>query len=104
MIAGGIELPFNGCPRDACDNLSTGDCSVEEGEELVYDMAIPILAAYPTIEIEGKWMLTDDSGENFLCFQVPMKIEPWLQILIWNREFDRVPFQKWKVDSQFCNW
>ena len=75
MIAGGIELPFNGCPRDACDNLSTGDCSVEEGEELVYDMAIPILAAYPTIEIEGKWMLKDDSGEDFLCFRVPMKIE-----------------------------
>ena len=46
------------------------------GEELVYEMEIPILAAYPTIEIEGKWMLKDDSGENFMCFRVPMKIEP----------------------------
>ena len=75
-IIDGVELPFNGCPRDACENLSIGDCAVEEGEELVYDMAIPILAAYPTIELEGKWMLKDDSGENFFCLLIPMKIEP----------------------------
>merc|ERR1712179_793706 len=76
IVPPGIELPFNGCPLDACEHLSTGDCSVEVGEELVYEMEIPILAAYPTIEIEGKWMLKDDSGENFMCFRVPMKIEP----------------------------
>ena len=74
-IMDGLELPFNGCPRDACENLSTGDCAVEEGEELVYDMSIPILANYPTIQLEGKWMLKDDSGENFFCLLIPMKIE-----------------------------
>merc|ERR1712227_61045 len=71
----GVELPFNGCPVNACDNLSTGDCSVEVGETLVYEMEIPILSVYPQLEITGKWMLKDDSGENFLCFEVPMKIE-----------------------------
>ena len=76
IVVGGIELPFNGCPIDACENLSVGDCSVEVGEELVYDMSIPILPEFPTLEIEGKWMLKDDAGENFVCFQVPMKIEP----------------------------
>ena len=71
----GVELPFNGCPVNACDNLSTGDCAVEVGETIVYEMEIPILPVYPPIEITGKWMLKDDSGENFLCFEVPMKIE-----------------------------
>ena len=75
IILGGIELPFNGCHLNACDNLSQGDCSVQEGEELVYEMEIPILDAYPSIEIEGKWMLKDDSGEDFMCFSLPMKIE-----------------------------
>merc|ERR1719378_604287 len=75
IIVGGIELPFNGCPVNACDNLSTGDCSVEEGEMLVYDMSIPILDVYPKIEITGKWLLKDDMGEDFLCFTIPMKIE-----------------------------
>ena len=74
IIAGGIELPFNGCPQNGCDNLSTGDCAVEEGEMLVYDMSIPILAIYPKLEITGKWMLKDDQGEDFLCFTLPMII------------------------------
>merc|ERR1712080_511509 len=38
IIPPGIELPFNGCPVNACENLSNGDCPVEEGEEFVYDM------------------------------------------------------------------
>eukprot|EP00090_Calanus_glacialis_P036173 TRINITY_DN6170_c0_g1_i2.p2 TRINITY_DN6170_c0_g1~~TRINITY_DN6170_c0_g1_i2.p2 ORF type:complete len:155 (-),score=46.50 TRINITY_DN6170_c0_g1_i2:48-512(-) len=75
IILGGIELPFNGCPVNACDYLSTGDCAVEEGELLVYDMSIPILDVYPKLEITGKWMLKDDQGEDFLCFTIPMKIE-----------------------------
>jgi len=74
MVAG-VELPFNGCPVNACDNLSTGDCDVTVGETIVYEMEIPILPVYPQLEITGKWMLKDDSGENFLCFEVPMKIE-----------------------------
>ena len=75
IIPPNIELPFNGCHINACDNLSTGDCAIQEGEELVYEMEIPILDAYPSIEIEGKWMLKDDSGEDFMCFSLPMKIE-----------------------------
>merc|ERR1712002_519456 len=75
IIAGGIELPFNGCPIQACEHLDEGDCPVEEGESLVYDMDIPIENFFPTIEITGKWRLLDENGENFLCFTIPMKIE-----------------------------
>ena len=72
---GGIELPFNGCPVNACDYLSTGDCDVEVGEMLVYDYDIEVLDVYPKIEITAKWMLKGDDMENFVCFTVPMKIE-----------------------------
>ena len=75
IIVGGIELPFNGCNVNACDNLSTGDCPVEEGEMLVYDISIPILSVYPKLEITGKIMLKDNMGEDFLCITLPMKIE-----------------------------
>ena len=74
-VIGPVELPFNGCPVDVCDNLSTGDCEVEEGEMLVYDMDIEVLPVYPKIELLAKWMLKDDQGENFMCLTVPMKIE-----------------------------
>ena len=74
-VIGPVELPFNGCPVDACDHLSTGDCEVEEGEMLVYDMDIEVLPVYPKIELLAKWMLKDDQGENFMCLTVPIKIE-----------------------------
>ena len=48
-ILGGIELPFNGCPVNACDHLLTGDCDVEVGEHLVYGLDIEILPLYPKV-------------------------------------------------------
>ena len=41
-IIGGIELPFDGCPVNACENLSTGACPVAAGDTIVYDLAIPV--------------------------------------------------------------
>ena len=55
--------------------MSTGDCEVEEGELLVYDMEIEVLDVYPKLELVAKWMLKDDDGEDFMCITVPMKIE-----------------------------
>ena len=80
VIVGGIELPFNGCPKNACEHISEGvmnyqhlvycdwlvalifqlalslqgDCPTEEGEALVYDIDIPIESFFPTIEILGR--------------------------------------------------
>ena len=81
VIVGGIELPFNGCPKNACEHISEGvmnhqhlvcscdwlvalifqlalslqgDCPTEEGEVLVYDINIPIENFFPTIEILGR--------------------------------------------------
>jgi hypothetical protein len=35
-----------------------------------------ILPMYPTIELRGKWRLIEDSGEDFICFIVGIKISP----------------------------
>ena len=37
-MIGPVELPFNGCPPDACDSLSTGSCPTEVGDTLVYEL------------------------------------------------------------------
>ena len=41
-IVGPIELPFNGCPLDACKSLIAGDCPVEEDEILVYELVLEV--------------------------------------------------------------
>jgi len=56
-MLGGIELPFNGCPPNACESLSGGDCPTEEGEVIVYELDFEILKLYPTIDITAKWKL-----------------------------------------------
>jgi len=55
--------------------MSEGDCPTEEGEALVYDINIPIENFFPTIEILGRIKLQDDNGDDFVCFEIPMKIE-----------------------------
>ena len=49
----GLEVPFpGGCPVvDACSALSQGDCPVEAGEEIVYDLSITIESIYPSVSI-----------------------------------------------------
>ena len=44
-IIGGIELPFDGCNVDACSDLSTGACPVAPGDEIVYELQIPVRGA-----------------------------------------------------------
>ena len=56
-------------------------------------MAIDILPVYPQIEIEGKWMLKDDSGENFMCFTVPMKIEGQLMCYVGVRHLFEIKLE-----------
>ncbi|XP_023342723.1 epididymal secretory protein E1 isoform X2 [Eurytemora carolleeae] len=75
-IVGPIELPFNGCPLDACKSLIAGDCPVEEDEILVYELVLEILDLYPTIEITAKAQLLDDNGDTFMCFLLPISIQP----------------------------
>ena len=41
-LVGPIELPFDGCPADACSNLSTGDCAIEVGETFVWELSFEV--------------------------------------------------------------
>merc|ERR1712183_332667 len=77
IIPPGIETPFNGCPSEnSCETFITGDCPAEVGETFVYEMVVHIEAFYPTITITARTMLKDDAGEDWICFEIPFKIEP----------------------------
>jgi len=74
-MIGPVELPFDGCPPDACADMITGDCPTEAGETLVYDLDFEILDLYPTIEVTAKWRLIEDDGSDFMCIKLPIKID-----------------------------
>ena len=49
----GLEVPFpGGCPVvDACSSLTSGDCPIEAGEELVYEVTMDIQQIYPPVSL-----------------------------------------------------
>merc|ERR1712198_376272 len=74
-MLGPVELPFEGCPPDACAQLLDGDCPTEVGETIVYDLFFEVLEMYPTIDVTSKWKLIDDNGDSFLCILLPISIQ-----------------------------
>ena len=50
---GGIWVDFPGdCPvADGCAALEQGDCPVEEGEEIVYDIALDVESYFPQVRV-----------------------------------------------------
>ena len=42
-LLGPVELPFpEGCARDACTSFSTGDCPIQAGETVVYEIDLEV--------------------------------------------------------------
>merc|ERR1712126_450751 len=73
---GGIWVDFPGeCPvTDGCAALEQGDCPVEAGEEIIYDIALDVESYFPQISLDGKWTLLDENAKEFVCFTFPITI------------------------------
>merc|ERR1712062_553140 len=72
----GVWVPFPGdCPvPDGCAALEQGECPVEEGEEIVYDIALDIESFFPQISLDGKWTILDQNKDMIVCFTFPITI------------------------------
>ena len=46
-------VQIGGCPNtEACNDLDTGDCPIEAGEEFIYKMQMKIESYFPPVSIE----------------------------------------------------
>ena len=44
---------IGGCPNtEACNDLDTGDCPIEAGEEFIYNMQMKIESYFPPVSIQ----------------------------------------------------
>nr|QDX01886.1 ML protein [Penaeus japonicus] len=71
---GGIDIPWFGVDKDACNDLTVGDCPVDGTEKIYYSAGVPILSSYPSVAVIVKWQLLTDNNENAACFVVPAQI------------------------------
>uniref|UniRef100_A0A1I8PDR9 MD-2-related lipid-recognition domain-containing protein n=1 Tax=Stomoxys calcitrans TaxID=35570 RepID=A0A1I8PDR9_STOCA len=70
----GVEMPFHLQNPDACVDSGL-KCPLEKGETYEYLASLPVLKAYPKVNVMVKWELQDQTGEDIVCVEIPAKIQ-----------------------------
>ncbi|XP_054087450.1 NPC intracellular cholesterol transporter 2 homolog a [Zeugodacus cucurbitae] len=70
----GVEMPFHLQNPDACVDSGL-KCPLEKGETYEYKATLPVLKAYPKVNVLVKWELQDQNNEDIICVQIPAKIQ-----------------------------
>ncbi|CAD6234114.1 GSCOCG00007567001-RA-CDS [Cotesia congregata] len=65
-----IDLPFVGMETDACAKTV---CPVQPGQKQTYDIAIPIMKAYPARTYDVKWRMWNTQNQE-CCFIFGIKL------------------------------
>ncbi|TMW51033.1 hypothetical protein DOY81_003903 [Sarcophaga bullata] len=70
----GVEMPFHLQNPDACVDSGL-KCPLEKDETYEYTATLPVLKAYPKVNVIVKWELQDQNGEDIVCVSIPAKIQ-----------------------------
>ncbi|XP_067680744.1 NPC intracellular cholesterol transporter 2-like isoform X1 [Haliotis asinina] len=70
-IIDGINTPFPIDQPDACQDMT---CPVNNGSSVTYKNSIFVRTVFPEIRLAVKWEIKDQSGQDFICFEVPVEI------------------------------
>ena len=70
----GVPVEFPLPERNACE--SGLSCPLAANQVYLYKATLPILGAYPDIEVIVEWALNDatSGGNNIFCFEIPIKV------------------------------
>uniref|UniRef100_A0A182N741 MD-2-related lipid-recognition domain-containing protein n=1 Tax=Anopheles dirus TaxID=7168 RepID=A0A182N741_9DIPT len=73
---GGLTVPFE-LPddrKDACNWLVGAVCPISRGEDVMYELRLPILASYPSLSLTVELKLVDQEQGVVTCFQLQAKV------------------------------
>ncbi|XP_018495822.1 NPC intracellular cholesterol transporter 2 homolog a [Galendromus occidentalis] len=73
-IIGGIPLPYPLNNSDACKDSGI-TCPVKAETGVAYTQSFKVEKFYPSIGLNVKWTLVNESGKQLLCVMIPVKIE-----------------------------
>jgi hypothetical protein len=66
-----IEFPI---PGQVCDNLLNTQCPLDEGEEVLYRLGMPIPSITPNLDITVEVFLKNDNNDIVTCFGADITI------------------------------
>ncbi|XP_032664947.1 NPC intracellular cholesterol transporter 2 [Odontomachus brunneus] len=72
-VAGVImEYPY---PQpNACKSLSKGKCPFKKGDQLRYNLKMPISSSYPLVKLNIQFSLFDEKKQVHVCFKLDCKV------------------------------
>lgn len=72
----GFSIPYDlpAEQQNACDHLTDTRCPLDEGEDATYVLTMPVLKAYPSIDIQIQLELLADGDESQFCFKLDCKV------------------------------
>ncbi|KDR22662.1 protein NPC2 homolog [Zootermopsis nevadensis] len=73
-IIQGIPIPWPVQNPDACKSSGL-KCPLEPGKNYHYTATFPIKTSYPTMHLQVKWELQNESKTDIVCALIPVKIK-----------------------------
>ncbi|OXU19474.1 hypothetical protein TSAR_003138 [Trichomalopsis sarcophagae] len=60
--------------ENACDTLKNAKCPLKSGQDVTYQLSMPILEYYPRIPVSVEFAFLDDKDKLILCFAFSAKV------------------------------
>lgn len=70
----GNKTPYPYPQPDACKSLAKGECPLEKGDELTYELRMPISINYPPISLSIEFALVDENANVQVCFEIDAQV------------------------------
>ncbi|XP_015120673.1 NPC intracellular cholesterol transporter 2 [Diachasma alloeum] len=70
----GITVNYPLPEQDACKSLTNGECPLEKGELISYGLKMPILKAYPNVDLHLTFSLVDQKENVHVCFELDARV------------------------------
>jgi len=66
----GLTIPYQlpGDQADACNHLFGSQCPIDENEDINYQLTMPILKIYPSVNLEIQLEMLDEDNSSQFCF------------------------------------
>ncbi|OXU19473.1 hypothetical protein TSAR_003137, partial [Trichomalopsis sarcophagae] len=72
VLGATVNYPFP--QKDACSTLTNAKCPLETGEDVTYQLSMPILKSYPKIPLTVEFAFLDDNDKVVVCFSLSAKV------------------------------
>ncbi|XP_059470002.1 ecdysteroid-regulated 16 kDa protein [Neocloeon triangulifer] len=70
----GLTIDYPLPDQDVCANLISGGCPLAAGDQVIYNLIMPILQEYPLVSMSIEFSVLDEADNTLTCFEVDGKV------------------------------